>query len=144
MFHCISRSKSPVCIPSFSAKHLPQTVLFRTVSLKKLKSRVAGRHYNPSSHLIKQAPNLSKKKPQQLMLNLESVNRWQLVCGCLCSHLCTWDSLLIVPQSLHLSVCQPELMDLSADRQTARCQLCSVQPDSHPQCISALFPEING
>ncbi|TNN55320.1 hypothetical protein EYF80_034452 [Liparis tanakae] len=44
-------------------------------------------------------------------------------------------------QSLHLSVRQPELMDLSADRQTACCQLCSVQPDNAAQCTSRLFPK---
>lgn len=46
-------------------------------------------------------------------------------------------SLLITLQCLHLSVCQPELMELSADRQTACCQLCSVQPDNTAQCISS-------
>lgn len=50
-------------------------------------------------------------------------------------------SVLISPQSLHLSVHQPELMDLSADRQTAHCQLCSVQPDNSN---SSLSPKMDG
>lgn len=96
-----------------------------------------------------------------LTLNLKSVNRWAS---------CVWRrvfpfvhvilssrtggsvsgeeavferfSLLITPQSLHLSVRQPELMDLSADRRTARCQLCSVQPDNTAQCRR--LPEMSG
>lgn len=43
------------------------------------------------------------------------------------------------------SIClsaSPTLMDLSSDRQTARCQLCSVQPDNTAQY--RLFPETNG
>lgn len=69
------------------------------------------------------------------------------MCGCVCSHLFVrashfeledpslvrkqfFFSLLITLQSLHLSVHQTELMDLSADRQTARCQLCSVLSDN--------------
>lgn len=49
-------------------------------------------------------------------------------------------SLLITLPSLHLSVRRPELMGLSADGQTACCQLRSVQPDNTAQCTSGLFP----
>lgn len=53
--------------------------------------------------------------------------------------------LLLVPHSLHLSIGQPELMDLSADRQTARCQLCSARPDYETQLISSpSTPKIDG
>lgn len=97
-----------------------------------------------------------------LTLNLKSVNRWwscvwlrvfPFVCVSLSSQtrgsvsgeeaVFKRFSLLITPQSLHLSVHQPELMDLSADRQTAPCQLC-VQPDNSTQCTSSLFPEMTG
>lgn len=69
---------------------------------------------------------------------------------CACEHLISnwrpllwWRSRLITLQILHLSVHQPELMDLSADRQTTCCQLCSVQLDNTRQCTSGLFPEMD-
>lgn len=91
-----------------------------------------------------------------LTLKLNCASRWGFVHGRPCSHssislpsqirgplsMAERDffecfSLLISPQSLHLSVHQPELMDLSADRQTARCQLCSVQPDNSNSGLSS-------
>lgn len=91
-----------------------------------------------------------------LTLKLNCASRWGFVHGHPCSHssislpsqirgalsLAERDffecfSLLVSPQSLHLSVHQPELMDLSADRQTARCQLCSVQPDNSNSGLSS-------
>lgn len=80
------------------------------------------------------------------------MNRWGFKCRCLrfpCARVRGSVSgeegskffrtlpLLLVLQSLHLSVGQPKLMDLSADRQTARCQLCSAWPDYETQLISS-------
>lgn len=93
---------------------------------------------------------------ENLTLNLKSVNRWpschvfpfetaspssQFENGSFSREEAVFNlfflPLLITLQCLHLSVRQPELMELSADRQTACCQLCSVQPDNTAQCISS-------